>query len=164
MKNLFLLIIVIAVAAAAYVYAPQLIQKDVAMDDAARTEAGLEAARKAAPAPVATKTGTELMVGTWQSTSDPKFKREFRADGVMIDAYEGDASAALNASWRLARAGTVTIPSVITAFGAGKIVVEAEWEGGVEVTFFTIDAVSDTSLTIADLTGRGEITSFTKFK
>ncbi len=31
------------------------------------------------------------MSGTWKSQTDEKFTREIRADGVIIDRYEGDA-------------------------------------------------------------------------
>jgi len=29
------------------------------------------------------------IIGTWQSTDDPKFTREFKSDGKVIDAYDG---------------------------------------------------------------------------
>lgn len=35
---------------------------------------------------------TESIVGTWQSTDDTKFVREFRANGVSVDFYDGKVS------------------------------------------------------------------------
>ncbi len=33
------------------------------------------------------------MIGTWRSTTDTKFTREIRGDGVLIDHYVGDTNA-----------------------------------------------------------------------
>lgn len=45
------------------------------------------------------------MLGTWENVEDPKFTREFKADGTVVDMYEGDPSATVNATWRLFTAG-----------------------------------------------------------
>jgi len=39
------------------------------------------------------------IVGTWRSTEDAKFTREFRADGTVVDSYEGEESATVEGKW-----------------------------------------------------------------
>src|SRR3989344_5588573 len=54
-------------------------------------------------------------VGTWQSTEDAKFTREFRVDGTVTDMYEGDASATANGTWNqvvTVEAEPVQLPAV----------------------------------------------------
>ena len=110
--------------------------------------------------------GTETsskIVGTWQSQTDAKFTREFRVDGVIYDRYEGDATPGIGGSWSIvldvSRETGLTIPA---ASLTGKTVIKAVWEDGAETTYFTVDAVSGTSLTTTDLTGNGSVTVYTK--
>ena len=42
---------------------------------------------------------TNTMVGKWRSIDDPKFTREFRADGIVVDRYEGDEHATSSGTW-----------------------------------------------------------------
>ncbi len=113
-------------------------------------------------APPQTATTETMMLGTWKSSSDPKFTREIRGDGVIIDRYEGDASAGVNGSWKIVPASEVNLPGIAPASLTSKTVIQAEWEGGVEITYFTISTVTANSLTITDLSGRGEVTTFTR--
>src|SRR3989344_3747652 len=98
-----------------------------------------------------------LMSGTWQSDTDAKFTREIRQDGVIIDRYEGDASAGINGEWNVT--DPATEPALATLVGSlvGITVIKVEWEGGVEVTYFAINSLSKASMTITDLSGRGSI-------
>lgn len=103
------------------------------------------------------------MTGTWRSTTDSKFTREFRADGVIYDRYEGDAIAGTGGSWSVvldaSRETGLTVPA---ANLIGKTVIKAEWEDGSLITYFTVDALSGTSMTTTDLTGNGKVTIYTK--
>src|SRR3989344_670586 len=42
-----------------------------------------------------------LMSGKWESKEDAKFVREFRADGTVVDTYEGNASATMTGTWEV---------------------------------------------------------------
>lgn len=105
--------------------------------------------------------GENQLAGTWKSDSDAKFTREIRADGVIIDRYEGDATAGINGSWTLVNPEQESILSDRAASLVGKNVVRAEWEGGVEVTYFVV-SVDGNKMTTTDLTGRGAVTTYTK--
>lgn len=41
----------------------------------------------------------ENIIGIWRSTQDPKFVREFKADGSAVDSYEGSAD--VKGTWRV---------------------------------------------------------------
>ncbi len=103
------------------------------------------------------------MAGTWQSNSDPKFTREFRVDGVIYDSYAGDPTPGVGGSWGIvldvSKESKLTVPAAALV---GKTVIKATWENGAEVTYFSVDALSATSMTITDLSGAGGVTVFTK--
>ncbi len=42
---------------------------------------------------------SRAMIGTWRGSDDPKFTREFREDGIIVDRHEGDATATKNGIW-----------------------------------------------------------------
>ena len=39
------------------------------------------------------------LIGTWQSTDDPKFTREFRKDFTVVDTYAGEAPIVDTGTW-----------------------------------------------------------------
>lgn len=152
MQNLgWVVAVVIAIAAAVYIWWP--------------TTAGeVQAPAGEQQAPATQQAVTESsMAGTWRSNTDAKFTREFRADGVIYDRYEGDATAGVGGSWGIvldpSREPALTVPVVSLA---GKTVIKATWENGVEVTYFSVDALGPTTMTITDLSGTGGVTVFTK--
>ena len=152
MQNLgWIVAVVIALGAAAYIWWPTTAGEalPVVTEQTAQTQ----------QQPVT----AQSMAGMWRSNSDAKFTREFRADGVIYDRYEGDATAGAGGSWGivldLTRESALTVPAESLA---GKTVVKATWENGVEVTYFSVDTLSPTSMTITDLSGRGGVTVFTK--
>lgn len=103
------------------------------------------------------------MPGTWRSDKDAKFTREIRADGVIIDHYEGEPTAGVNGQWSAvadvsAEAG-LTIPAAALA---GKTVIKVVWEGGAETTYFAIDSLTGSAMTTTDLSGRGEVNTWTR--
>lgn len=42
---------------------------------------------------------TSAVVGLWRSVDDPKFTREFLANGTVVDAYEGYPEATISGTW-----------------------------------------------------------------
>lgn len=103
------------------------------------------------------------MAGTWRSDRDAKFTREIRADGVMIDRYEGDTTAGVNGEWSVVTnvAAETAIANIATNY-AGMTVVKVTWEGGVETTYFVVNKIEQGTMTTTDLTGRGEVTIWTR--
>lgn len=103
-----------------------------------------------------------MMSGLWQSNTDAKFTREIRPDGVVIDRYEGDMGAGVGGEWSVvdpAMESALTVPAINLA---GMTVIKVVWDGGVETTYFSVNSLSETTLTTTDLTGRGEVTTYTK--
>ncbi len=42
---------------------------------------------------------TEALVGKWRSVDDPRFMREFMANGTVVDSYEGYPEATISGTW-----------------------------------------------------------------
>ncbi len=78
------------------------------------------------------------IIGVWRSTLDPKFTREFRADGAVIDAYEGVEPG--QGTWELFTNPTGENVPVIPDAVYLKVV------GGGIPLYFTVTSVSDTNL------------------
>ena len=111
--------------------------------------------------------GTQLtendVAGTWRSNTDPKFTREIRTDGAIIDRYEGEPTAGLNGEWSVVEnASAEPALSDMLSFVTGKTVIKVVWEGGIETTFFLVNDVSATEMTTTDLTGTGSVTTYTR--
>mgnify|MGYP003387325391 CR=1 FL=1 len=102
------------------------------------------------------------MLGTWRSSTDAKFTREIDADGVMIDRYEGEASAGINGEWSFVDPATVSGLAMPAASLAGLKVVKVVWEGGAETTYFAVNKLDEKSMTTTDLTGTGSVTVYAK--
>lgn len=116
-----------------------------------------QAQQQAAP------TSNADMPGTWRSDRDAKFTREIRADGTVIDRYEGESSAGVNGQWStVADVSAETSLTVPPASVAGLTIVKVVWEGGVETTYFAINKLEAGTMTTTDLTGRGEVTIWTR--
>lgn len=103
------------------------------------------------------------MPGTWRSDRDAKFTREIRTDGTIIDRYEGEPTAGVNGQWSaVADVSAETGITIPAAALAGKTVIKVVWEGGAETTYFAIDALAATTMTTTDLSGRGEVNTWTR--
>ena len=111
---------------------------------------------------IAGKPLAEQMAGNWRSNTDAKFTREIRQDGVMIDRYEGDTSAGINGSWSVVNPAQEEALSSMASTLGNVSVIKVVWEGGVETTYFKVDSLGATSMTITDLSGAGGVTVFTK--
>lgn len=144
---------VVVVAAGTFYFWPTLMQAPGPQN----TEQNATSTSEAAGKPLA-----EQMSGNWKSNADAKFTREIRQDGVMIDRYEGDASAGINGSWSVVNPAQEEMLSSIAGSLGNVSVIKVVWEGGVETTYFKIDALSDASMAITDLSGAGGATVFMK--
>lgn len=100
------------------------------------------------------------MTGTWRSNEDAKFTREFGAEGTVTDRYEGDASATETAPYAVIDPGTVEVPGVPAVSLSGMTVIRIDFASG--PMFFSINTLTDTELAMTNLSGRGNILSFTK--
>jgi hypothetical protein len=103
-----------------------------------------------------------VLVGTWRSKDDTKFTREFKADGTMTDRYQGDASATETASFVTINPSVVEVPGVPAANLAGMTVIRVDFSSG--PMFFSINSMTDKELSMTNLSGRGNILTFTKAK
>lgn len=106
--------------------------------------------------------GDPKMIGVWQSSDDSKFTREFKADGTVVDRYEGDDLATAMGTWMIV--DPTKEPS--DALGApsenltGMTVVKLTFSDG-QILYFGVDSVTESSLKLIYI-GRGNTLSFTK--
>lgn len=119
-----------------------------------------------APAMQESATGAEntqdALVGTWRSTQDPKFVREFRADGTVTDSYEGVPSATETGTYASVDASRTKLPVPASALeGMSAIAISFSGE---DPLYFSIFTLTDTSLEMIYLSGMGNILSFTKVR
>lgn len=108
--------------------------------------------------------GDPQMQGLWQSQTDVKFTREIRADGTVIDRYEGDASAGSGGEWATSDAAdfSATTGNTLSVNLQSLPVIKVVWEGGVETTFFVVNKLDASSMTTTDLSGKGTVTVYNK--
>lgn len=139
---------VVVVLGAAYYFLPMM-QATAPAEEGAPTNAG-------------SQTEDPSVQGTWRSQTDAKFTREMRQDGVIIDRYEGDPTPGINGSWEVVDPRSATGLIVPVASLAGMTVIKASWENDSVVTYFAVNAISETAMTITDLSGNGEVTTFTR--
>ncbi|OGG49676.1 hypothetical protein A2763_03275 [Candidatus Kaiserbacteria bacterium RIFCSPHIGHO2_01_FULL_54_36] len=101
-------------------------------------------------------------VGTWQSTEDPKFTREFRIDGTVTDMYEGDAAATANGTWSQVidiSAEQFEFPAVDNATFLKLVFSDGE------PMYFAIAAdTTDDRLVLVNLSGRGNVLTFARMQ
>lgn len=91
------------------------------------------------------------VVGTWRSKQDSKFTREFRADGTIVDRYEGDDSATIEGSWSMANPAAVDIQGMEYDADAQLIMVNDPYES----YLFKVNSVSETDLSLTYIGGAG---------
>ncbi|MDO8514155.1 MAG: hypothetical protein Q7S50_01265 [bacterium] len=102
-----------------------------------------------------------LVNGTWKSTEDSKFTREFRADGTVVDTYEGDASATSMGTYMVVDPARETGIPVPAANLAGMTIIKTTWANG-DVMYFGVNSLTESDLKLVNLSGRGNILMFTK--
>lgn len=99
----------------------------------------------------------QAVVGDWQSTSDAKFARSFKADGTAVDSYDGKTD--MHARWT---AFTSEVPhqsyTGTMEDGAAYLALEAEGESPL---FFRITKLNATELELLYL-DRGGTLTFTR--
>lgn len=99
------------------------------------------------------------IVGMWQSTDDPRFTREIRNDGVIIDLYAGETDADSDGLWMVftkdipdaAFTGTIEEGATYLSIGMSET----------EKLYFKILTLDETSLQLLYL-DRGNLLSFTR--
>jgi len=101
------------------------------------------------------------MNGTWKSKEDAKFTREFNADGTVTDRYEGDASATMTGTYLFVDASVETDIPVPAVNLSGTKVIKTTWPDGT-ILYFAVQSVTATDLALINLSGRGNILSFTR--
>ncbi|MBV9159930.1 MAG: hypothetical protein JO019_05035 [Candidatus Kaiserbacteria bacterium] len=103
---------------------------------------------------------SSLLEGTWQSTEDSKFTREFKADGSFTDSYAGDASAATVGTWNLFTSGNPD-PGLHDALEPGATYLKMTDPN--EVLFFSLLHIDDSDLQLSYL-DRGNTLEFRRIK
>jgi hypothetical protein len=103
---------------------------------------------------------TTALVGVWQSIGDTRFSREFRADGTLVDRYEGDPDNSQNGAWLLF-AGSTPPPEFAghRAFVAKGVYLEIRENG--DVLLFGIAAVDRSALQMINM-DRGNTLTFNR--
>ncbi|MDP2649018.1 MAG: hypothetical protein U1D26_02050 [Patescibacteria group bacterium] len=102
------------------------------------------------------------LVGTWRSTQDPKFVREFRADGTVTDSYEGEPSATSVGTYASVGASQTDLQIPASALeGMSIIAIEFPDTG---TLYFAVATLTDTSLEMIYISGMGNVLSFTKVR
>lgn len=100
------------------------------------------------------------LVGTWRSNDDAKFTREFKSDGTVTDAYEGDASATTVGEWTLFTSANADagFPGTVSS-GVMYLKMTTQYEA----MFFTVLNVDAEELQLSYL-DRGNTLNFTRVK
>lgn len=165
MKWLAIILAVVLLGGTAYYFltpAPMSETADQSAQEGSRVMAGSEAAQNNVSDTGGTEASNNDIPGTWRSKTDAKFTRTFTTGGIVTDRYEGDASAGMSGGWTAVDVLTETVPGIPTASLTGKTVIKVAWGDGTDITYFTIDSVTDTTLVTTDLSGRGAVTTYTK--
>lgn len=111
-------------------------------------------------APMGKRVAGDPMVGTWRSKDDAKFSREFKADGTVVDRYEGDASATQIGTYTAVDTAAEAVPGVPAANLAGAMVIKVLWQNDPQPMYFSISSITEVELSMINLSGRGNILSF----
>ncbi|MFZ2555808.1 MAG: hypothetical protein WAZ27_00100 [Minisyncoccia bacterium] len=121
----------------------------------------------AVPIPVSVETNAvsdaamvmSQIVGMWQSTDDPKFTREIRNDGVVIDSYAGGEDADSDGLWMVF---TKEVPDeAFTGVFEPNVAYLSMGMSETEKLYFKILRVDDESLQLLYL-DRGNLLSFVR--
>ena len=101
------------------------------------------------------------LAGTWQSTNDPKFSREFDPDGTEIERYEGNSSATVTGRWMLFL-GSAPPPGLAgRTFDAKSIYLKLNQNG--DVLLFALVGLSRSDMKMVYLE-RGNLLTFARLK
>ena len=103
----------------------------------------------------------QYMVGTWTSSEDAKFSREFKMDGTVIDRYQGDTATTETGTYATVDPTAETGFPVPEASVAGMSVIKIVFPKS-GTMYFSINALTDSDLTMTNLSGRGNILVFTR--
>lgn len=150
-RNISVGIIVIILAALIYFFLGTPAEAPVAV-----TEGGAPMGKQVASADNA----NGPIPGTWKSDEDPKFTREFTASGTITDRYEGDTSATITGSWTVVDPTTEATGLPVEAV-TGMTIIKVTYPDS-EVMYFGISSITETTLSLINLSGRGNILMFTK--
>lgn len=93
------------------------------------------------------------IVGTWKSTDDAKFTREFAADSTVVDTYQGDEAATMQGMWKV----FTNQDGEAAPFPLQEGMVYLRISTPEEVLFFTIPKISPDSLELTYLGGGGTL-------
>ncbi|MEK7080062.1 MAG: hypothetical protein AAB901_02120 [Patescibacteria group bacterium] len=148
--------VVCALGLASYLWYSGQPKKDAVIENATSTPSTAKPQKGASVNPAALKAD---VTGTWQSTDDPKFTREFRANGTVVDRYEGNKDATTEGSWKVVT-DSRTLPASIPNAKDLTIIQVGFPE---EVLLFTVVGVSSTELELSYV-GRGNTLHFTRIK
>lgn len=100
------------------------------------------------------------LAGTWQSTDDTKFTREFDADGKAIDRYEGDNSATTPGHWTIFL-GAKPPAGTTRAFQPDVVYLRLDQNG--DVLLFALTGLTRSDMKMVYLE-RGNLLSFVRLK
>lgn len=106
------------------------------------------------------------MHGTWKSREDAKFTREFSADGMVTDRYQGDASATMTGTYMIVdplKEPEGALGNVPVASLAGMTILRTTWPNG-DIMYFGVLVLTNTELQLSNISGRGNTLAFTKFQ
>lgn len=99
----------------------------------------------------------ESIQGIWQSIDDPKFARQFKDNGVVIDTYEGQADT--EGVWNTFTTDTGAVAPF--PLEPGVVYLQLEMGGGQEeLLYFKVISLTPEELELAYM-GRGNILRFT---
>ncbi|MFA7309760.1 MAG: hypothetical protein WC050_02540 [Candidatus Paceibacterota bacterium] len=101
----------------------------------------------------------QYMVGAWTSIDDANFTRTFNADGTVTDAYKGDESATETGTYTTVDPATEADFPAPTANFAGMSVIKIVFPRS-GTMYFGINSLTDTTLTMTNVSGRGNLLSF----
>lgn len=124
------------------------------------TVPAMQAAPSTVTAQLPTTQVSAAIVGKWRSNDDAKFTREFKSDGTVTDAYEGDDSATTVGEWSLFTSANADagFPGTIAA-GVMYLQMTTQYEA----MFFTVLNVDAEGLQLSYV-DRGNTLAFTRVK
>lgn len=106
--------------------------------------------------------GTPSLVGEWRSTQDPKFTREFGADGSVIDRYD-ETPISIIGSYVVADAASTPGLPAAAQVPAGSQVITITFPRS-EVQYVIVTALTDTTLALRQVLGRADSLTFTRVR
>jgi len=102
------------------------------------------------------------LVGVWQSTTDPNFTREFKADGTLVDAYAGQSPS--EGQWFTFTKATAPATDITYPLETGATYIRVtDAENPPVVLDFKVVKLTSNSLELIYL-GRGNILDFTRVR